>query len=372
MIIGIPREIKNNENRVGITPAGVTNLIHAGQEVLVETGAGIGAGYSDDAYKAAGAKIVSAADAWQADMVIKVKEPLAEEYKYFRPGLILYTYLHLAPNPTLTDALLAAKVTAIGYETMVGRDGGLPALVPMSEVAGRMSILIGAQFLQEQYGGKGLLLSGVPGVRNGRVTVIGAGTVGFNAAKTALGLGADVTILDINPSALARIDDLFAGNIKTLFSNHANIAETVKRSDLVIGAVLIPGAKAPTLVTEEMIASMAPGSVIVDIPIDQGGIFETTDHASTFDDPIYVKHEVLHYAVANIPGAVPKTATDALTSVTIPYAVQIAKQGIVAAAQNNPTILTGINTYDGHITDQAVATSLERSYIPFNESAVKQ
>ncbi|KRM30540.1 alanine dehydrogenase [Agrilactobacillus composti DSM 18527 = JCM 14202] len=366
MKIGIPKEIKNNENRVGITPTGVMNLVKVGQTVLVEKDAGTKAGYLDQAYLDAGAQLVSADQAWAAELVIKVKEPLASEYHYFRPGLIIYTYLHLAPNPELTQALLAAHVTAVGYETMVGPDGGLPALAPMSEVAGRMSMIIGSQFLQEQYGGKGLLLPGVPGVRSAKVTVIGGGTVGFNSAKTALGMGADVTILDINPKVLANIDNLFDGRIKTLFSNHGNIAAQVQNADVVVGAVLIPGATAPTLVTEDMIASMDPGSVIIDIPIDQGGIFETTDHASTFDDPVYVKHGVLHYAVANIPGAVPQTATDALTSVTIPYASQIATQGIQAAA-NNPTILTGINTYAGQVTNEAVATSEGLTYVPFHD-----
>ena len=363
MRIGIPKEIKNNENRVGITPAGVQNLVQAGQEVVVETNAGHNAGYTNADYQAAGATVATATEAWAGDMVIKVKEPLPEEYHFFRPGLILYTYLHLAPNPKLTAALLENEVTAVGYETMRGKDGGLPALNPMSEVAGRMAVLIGAQFLQEQYGGKGVLLSGVPGVRKSHMTVIGGGTVRLNAAKTAMGLGAQVTILDINPATLARIDNLFDGHIQTLFSNPANIAHSVKHADVVIGAVLIPGAKAPKLVTDEMVAAMEPGSVMVDIPIDQGGIFETSDHASTFDDPIYLKHDVIQYAVANIPGAVPKTATDALTSVTIPYAQLIAQQGISEAVKTNPTIASGLNTYRGHITAAAVASSLEQAYV---------
>ncbi|WP_125768563.1 alanine dehydrogenase [Lapidilactobacillus wuchangensis] len=362
MRIGIPKEIKNNENRVGLTPAGVQQLRQANQEVVVESNAGQNAGYADADYQAAGAEIVDATAAWTSDMVIKVKEPLPEEYHFFRPGLILYTYLHLAPNPQLTQALLENKVTAVGYETMRAADGSLPALNPMSEVAGRMAVLIGAQFLQEQYGGKGVLLSGVPGIRKSRVTVIGGGTVGLNAAKTALGLGAQVTLLDINPKVLANIDNLFDGHIQTLFSNPVNIAKSVKHADVVIGAVLIPGAKAPKLVSEAMVKSMEPGSVLVDIPIDQGGIFATSDHASTFADPVYLHHGVVHYAVANIPGAVPKTATDALTSVTTPYAVTIAKAGIVAAAQANPTILSGLNTYAGQVTAEAVANSLQLPY----------
>ncbi|MCH4057310.1 MAG: alanine dehydrogenase [Lactobacillaceae bacterium] len=362
MRIGIPKEIKNNENRVGLTPAGVRQLRQVNQEVVVESNAGQNAGYADTDYQAAGAEIVDAAAAWTSDMVIKVKEPLPEEYHFFRPGLILYTYLHLAPNPKLTQALLENKVTAVGYETMRAADGSLPALNPMSEVAGRMAVFIGAQFLQEQYGGKGVLLSGVPGIRKSRVTVIGGGTVGLNAAKTALGLGAQVTLLDINQKVLANIDNLFDGHIQTLFSNPVNIAKSVKHADVVIGAVLIPGAKAPKLVSEEMVKSMEPGSVLVDIPIDQGGIFATSDHASTFADPVYLHHGVVHYAVANIPGAVPKTATDALTSVTTPYAVEIAKSGIAQAAQANATILSGLNTYAGQVTAQAVATSLQLPY----------
>lgn len=364
MQIGIPKEIKDHEDRVGITPAGVSILVKNHHQVIVEAAAGEGAGYPDEAYEVAGAKIGTAEQAWQSEMVIKVKEPLPEEYQYFKPGLILYTYLHLAANRQLAEALLEHHVTAIGYETMRGADGSLPALNPMSEVAGRMAVLIGAQFLQTQYDGKGLLLSGVPGVRKSRVTVIGGGVVGLNAAKTALGLGAQVTLLDINPRVLASVDNQFDGHIQTLYSNSANIAASVKTADLVIGAVLIPGAKAPILVSEEMIASMTPGSVVVDIPIDQGGIFETTDHATTFTDPTYIRHGVVHYAVANVPGAVPKTATDALTSVTINYATELANDGIKAAIKHNATIASGLNIYDGHVTAQAVAKSLDLPYQP--------
>lgn len=362
MQIGVPKEIKNHENRVGITPAGVSILVKNHHRVLVEADAGKSAGYLDEAYEKAGAVISSPAEIWQSDMVMKVKEPLPEEYHYFWPGLILYTYLHLAANRQLAEKLLAEKVTAIGYETMQAADGSLPALNPMSEVAGRMAVLIGAQFLQQQYGGKGILLSGVPGVRKSRVTVIGGGVVGFNAAKTALGLGAQVTLLDINARVLANIDNQFDGNVQTLYSNSANIATSVRSADLVIGAVLIPGAKAPILVSEEMVASMEPGSVLVDIPIDQGGIFETTDHATTFDDPIYIRHGVVHYAVANVPGAVPKTATDALTSVTINYAAEIANAGVLAAVDKNKTIASGLNIYEGQVTDRAVAKSLNLDF----------
>lgn len=365
--IGIPKEIKNNENRVGITPAGVANLIHAGQKVFVETNAGVVSGYTDADYAEAGAEIVDGATAWGQDMVIKVKEPLESEYKYFRPGLILYTYLHLADNKPLIDALIEHKVTAIAYETMVGRDGGLPALAPMSQVAGRMAVTVGTQFLQTQFGGKGMLVGSVPGVAQGNIVIVGGGTVGINAAKLALGMGARVTVLDINANTLAKIDDEFGGRVQTLFSNHHNIAKAVKDADLVIGAVLIPGAKAPKLVTEDMIKSMQPGSVVVDIPIDQGGIFETTTHATTFADPTYVVHDVIHYAVANIPGAVPKTSTDALTSVTIPYAAKIGQLGAIEAAKADKTIFTGVNAYDGKLTEKAVATSGDIDYTPLTD-----
>lgn len=357
MKVGIPREIKNNENRVGATPAGVASLVHAGHQVFVEQNAGANAGYPDADYVAAGGILSSAAEVWAAEMVIKVKEPLSEEYHYFYPGLILYTYLHLAPNPKLTAALIESKVTGVAYETMVGTHGDLPLLAPMSEVAGRMAVQVAAHFLEENNGGKGLLLAGVPGVPKGHVVVIGGGTVGFNAAKIALGLGARVTILDIDAHRLAEIDDLFSGQVQTLISNIYNLSTAVKSADIVIGAVLIPGATAPKLVSEEMIKSMEPGSVVVDIPIDQGGIFATTDHATTHDDPVFTKHGVLHYAVANIPGAVPKTATAALSNATIPYAVKIATQGLNAAAKANNTILTGINTYNGLLTEAAVGES---------------
>lgn len=362
MKIGVPKEIKNNENRVGLTPAGAASLIKAGHTVTIEHTAGTSAGYADAQYEAVGAQLVDADTAWQADLVIKVKEPLASEYHYFRSGLILYTYLHLAANKPLTEALMAAGVTAIGYETMVGPANDLPALAPMSQVAGRMAVLFGAQYLQTQNGGKGVLLTAVPGVAKANVVIIGGGVVGLNAAKTALGLGANVTVLDINSHTLARIDDQFGGQVQTLFSNEANLAATIKPADLVIGAVLIPGAVAPKLVSEQMIASMTPGSVVVDIPIDQGGIFATSDHATTFDDPIYLKHGVIHYAVANVPGAVPKTATDALTAVTTPLAVKLATQGLTQAAQTDHMLYTGVNIYAGQLVEPAVGTSLNLAY----------
>jgi alanine dehydrogenase len=356
MRIGVPKEIKNNENRVAMTPAGVLNLVNFGHEVFIETGAGLGSSFTDEDYKSAGAQIVSAAkEAWSQDMVMKVKEPLPEEYGYFREGLILFTYLHLAPEPELTKALIENKVVGIAYETVQLPNNSLPLLTPMSEVAGRMATQIGAQFLEKVHGGKGILLGGVPGVQRGKVTIIGGGVAGTNAAKMAVGLGAEVTMIDLNPERLRQLDDIFGSDITTLISNPYNIAEAVKNSDVVIGAVLIPGAKAPKLVTEEMIQSMNPGSVVVDIAIDQGGIFETTDRITTHDNPTYEKHGVVHYAVANMPGAVPRTSTIALTNVTVPYAVQIANKGYKQACLDNEALLKGINTLNGYVTYQAVA-----------------
>lgn len=356
MKIGVPKEIKNNENRVAITPSGVFHFVNQEHEVFVEKGAGIGSGFLDDQYVQAGAQIVERAEeAWGQEMVMKVKEPLPEEYSYFREGLILFTYLHLAAEASLTKALTDAKVVGIAYETVQLPNRSLPLLTPMSEVAGRMSSQIGAQFLEKPKGGKGILLSGVPGVQRGKVTIIGGGVAGTNAAKIAIGLGADVTIIDLNVERLRQLEDIFGKEIKTLMSNPMNIAEAVQESDLVIGAVLIPGAKAPKLVTEEMIKSMKPGSVVVDIAIDQGGIFETTDRITTHDNPTYTKHDVLHYAVANMPGAVPRTSTMALTNVTVPYAVDIANKGYIKACVQNEALLKGINTLQGFVTYAAVA-----------------
>ncbi|MEC5188204.1 alanine dehydrogenase [Geobacillus thermodenitrificans] len=372
MIIGVPKEIKNNENRVAITPAGVLSFVQAGHKVLIEKEAGVGSGFSDDDYIRAGAQIIERAeDVWaQADMVMKVKEPLPSEYGYFRPGLILFTYLHLAAEPELTRALKESGVIAIAYETVqVGRT--LPLLTPMSEVAGRMAAQIGAQFLEKPYGGKGILLSGVPGVARGKVTIIGGGVVGTNAAKVAVGLGADVTIIDLNADRLRELDDIFGHQITTLMSNPMNIAEAVAESDLVIGAVLIPGARAPKLVTEDMVKAMKPGSVIVDVAIDQGGIVETSDHVTTHDNPTYVKHGVVHYAVANMPGAVPRTSTIALTNVTIPYALQIANKGVIQAIADNPALELGLNVANGEITYEAVARDLGYRYVPAREALGK-
>ena len=368
MRIGIPTEIKNNENRVAMTPAGAVHLVQNGHEVFVQKGAGLGSGFTDEEYVQAGAKLVETAEeAWNQDMVMKVKEPVASEYGYFREGLILFTYLHLAPEPELTKALIEKKVVSIAYETVQLENRSLPLLAPMSEVAGRMAAQIGAQFLEKNKGGKGILLAGVPGVKRGKVTIIGGGQAGTNAAKIAVGLGADVTIIDLSAERLRQLDDIFGNQVKTLMSNPYNIAEAVKESDLVIGAVLIPGAKAPKLVTEEMIQSMEPGSVVVDIAIDQGGIFETTDRITTHDNPTYEKHGVVHYAVANMPGAVPRTSTLALTNVTVPYAVQIANKGYKDACLGNTALLKGINTLDGYVTFEAVAEAHGLQYADAKE-----
>jgi alanine dehydrogenase len=373
MIIGVPKEIKNNENRVALTPAGVNQFVSAGHKVLIEKDAGIGSGFSNEDYAQAGAEIIEdAAEVWaQAEMIMKVKEPLPSEYDYFRENLILFTYLHLAAEPALTKALKEKGVIAIAYETVqVGRT--LPLLTPMSEVAGRMSVQIGAQFLEKTKGGKGILLAGVPGVNRGKVTIIGGGVVGTNAAKMAIGLGADVTIIDLSADRLRQLDDIFGNQIKTLMSNPYNIANAVRESDLLIGAVLIPGAKAPKLVTEEMVKTMSPGSVIVDVAIDQGGIVETSDHVTTHDNPTYVKHGVVHYAVANMPGAVPRTSTLALTNVTVPYALQIANKGVLKAIADNPALKLGVNVAKGEITYEAVARDLGYNYVPVESAFEKE
>lgn len=366
MIIGVPKEIKNNENRVGLTPAGVLALVQAGHTVLIETQAGAGSGFADEEYVAQGAEIKSTpAEVWAADMVIKVKEPLESEYGFFRPGLILFTYLHLAPAPELTKALLDGGVIGIAYETVV-KDGALPLLTPMSEVAGRMAVQMGTYFQTKIEGGSGILLGGVPGVKKGKVVIIGGGVVGTNAAQMAMGLGADVTILDVSAKRLAELDILFGGRINTLMSNPLNIAESVRDADLLVGAVLIPGARAPKLVTKEMIATMKPGSVVIDVAVDQGGIIETADKVTTHEAPTYVVDGVIHYAVANMPGAVPRTSTMALTNVTLPYALELANKGAEQAIRDNHGLLTGLNIYKGTVTNEAVAESLGLDYIPFN------
>jgi alanine dehydrogenase len=373
MFIGVPKEIKNNENRVALTPAGVVSFLTAGHTVLVEKDAGLGSGFTNEDYAKTGAEIIDEAEkVWsKADMIMKVKEPLASEYQYFRQGLILFTYLHLAAEPTLAKALKDSGVIAIAYETVeVNRT--LPLLTPMSEVAGRMAAQIGAQFLQKNNGGQGILLAGVPGVNRGKVTIIGGGFVGTNAAKMAIGLGADVTIIDLSADRLRQLDDIFGNQIKTLMSNPMNIAEAVAEADLLIGAVLIPGAKAPRLVKEEMVKSMKPGSVIVDVAIDQGGIVETCDHVTTHDNPTFEKHGVIHYSVANMPGAVPRTSTIALTNVTVPYALQIANKGVFKAIAENGALKLGVNVANGEITYEAVAKDLGYDYVTVENALEKE
>ncbi|MDI3317420.1 MAG: alanine dehydrogenase [Bacillota bacterium] len=366
MRIGVPREIKEDEARVALTPAGAAALVHEGHQVLVESGAGLGSGFDDESYAQQGATVVpQAADAWtQVDLVLKVKEPLPQEFAYFRPGLILFTYLHLAAARELTLALLEGGVTAIAYETVQLPDRSLPLLTPMSEVAGRMAVQIGAHFLEAPQGGRGVLLGGVPGVPRGDVVILGGGTVGVNAAKIALGLGAHVTVLDIDADRLRYLDDIFGGRITTLASNRGNIAEAVHRADILVGAVLVPGARAPHLVSEEMVRTMKPGSVIVDVAIDQGGSVETCDHVTTHSNPTYVRHGVVHYAVANMPGAVPRTSTFALTNATLPYAAKLAGLGWREALRRDPSLARGLQTHDGRVTYQAVAEAHGLAFTP--------
>jgi len=369
MIIGVPKEIKNNENRVAITPAGVEALVSAGHKVVIENNAGLGSGITNEEYEKAGAEILpTPADVFAAaDMIMKVKEPLPPEYPLFKEGQILFTYLHLAPEPELTRALMEKKVVGIAYETIQLPNGSLPLLTPMSEVAGRMAVQIGARFLEKPQGGRGMLLGGVPGVPPAEVVILGGGVVGTNAAKMAMGMGAHVTILDKSADRLKYLDDVFFGRITTVMSNSYNIAEAVKKADLLIGAVLIPGARAPKLVTEEMVKSMKPGSVIVDVAIDQGGSIATIDRVTTHQDPVYVKHGVVHYAVANMPGAVPRTSTFALTNVTLPYALALANKGWERAVREDRALALGVNVLDGKVTYKAVADSLGLPYTPLEE-----
>jgi alanine dehydrogenase len=364
MIIGVPKEIKNNENRVAITPAGVHALVNAGHKVIIEKSAGAGSGIEDSDFEAAGAVILEKnTDIFeQADTIVKVKEPLECEYDLFKEGQTLFTYLHLAPNPTLTQALVDKKVTGIAYETVQPKSGGLPLLTPMSEVAGRMSIQVGAYLLQKYNGGAGMLLGGVTGVLPAEVVIIGGGVVGLNAAKMAVGLGARVTILDINKNRLAYIDDIFNGRVSTLVCNEYNVAAMAKKADLLVGAVLVTGAKAPKIVTAEMVKSMKKGSVIVDVAIDQGGSVETIDRVTTHDNPCYEKYGVIHYSVANMPGAVPKTSTYALTGSTLPYLLDIANKGPERDMKEDEALLLGLNTYKGYVTYKAVADSLGFEY----------
>ena len=365
MIIGVPKEVKDHESRVGVTPAGVHALVAAGHTVLVEHNAGELSAMPDDEYQAAGAEIAgSAHDVWRlAEMVVKVKEPVEKEYRHFREGLVLFTYLHLAPMTELTDALLANKVTGIAYETVRDRAGALPLLTPMSEVAGRMSVQVGAAYLEKGHGGRGILLGGVPGVPPGNVVVIGGGIVGTNAAKVALGLGARVTLIDVNLNRLRELDDIFAGRLNTLASNSYNIARAVREADLVIGGVLIPGAAAPKLVTGAMVAKMKKGAVIVDVAIDQGGCIETA-RPTTHSDPSYVVDGVVHYCVTNMPAAVPNTSTLALTNATFPYLMKLAKVGANTAIQEDAGIGAGVNTCNGILTCKPVAESQHREWRP--------
>lgn len=363
MKIGVPKEIKNNENRVGLVPGGVRQLVHDGHELFVETNAGVGIGISDEQYIAAGAKILpSLEDVFEtAEMIIKVKEPQAREIALLKPHHILYTYLHLAADLPQTKGLMDSGSTCIAYETIQPEDGSLPLLTPMSEVAGRMATQVGAAYLQLDHGGKGILLGGVPGTRRAKVTVIGCGIAGTNAIKMAMGMGADVTAIDLSTKRLAELDDLFDNRITTLFSNIDNIESAVINSDLVIGAVLIPGAKAPKLVTRDMIAKMENGSVVVDIAVDQGGCIETCK-PTTHENPTFLVDGVVHYCVANMPGAVAQTSTYALTNVTLKYARMIAKFGVEEAAQMDEAFKKGINIYKGGLVYEQVAKDLDLPY----------
>ena len=365
MRIGCPKEIKAQECRVGVTPAGVDALVRAGHEVYMEHNAGSLSGFPDEEYVAQGAKILpTAKEVYDiADMIVKVKEPLEPEYELMHEGQIMFTYLHLAPDPEQTQALLRKKVTGIAYETVQLADKSLPLLSPMSEVAGRLSIQVGSRLLESNCGGRGILLGGVTGVERADVVIVGGGNVGTNAAKMAVGLGANVTIIDLNVKRLAYLDDIFGGRVQTLLSNSYNIARAVKNADLVVGCVLIPGAKAPKLVTEEMVRTMRPGSVLVDVAIDQGGSIETIDRITTHADPFFVKHGVLHYSVANMPGAVPRTSTLALTGATLPYALKIANLGAEEACRRDPALMKGLNTYRGHVTYKAVAMDQGLEYV---------
>lgn len=358
MVIGLVKEIKNNEFRVGLTPGDVAVYVQAGHEVVVEREAGINSGFSDEEYLAAGGRIeADTAAVWAADMVVKVKEPVAGEYQFFRDGQILYTYLHLADNGPLTQALLERSIKAVAYETIVGRGGGLPCLAPMSQIAGRLSIQEGAKYLEKTFGGRGVLLSGVPGVARGNVTILGGGNVGANACKIAVGMGANVTVLDLNLARLAYLDEIFSGQIATLYASRSNVLSAIQTADLVVGAVLVPGAIAPKLILKDDLKRMKPGAVIVDVAVDQGGNAETT-HATTHDDPIYVVDGIVHYCVANMPGAVARTSTLALCNATLPYGLKIADLGLEEACKADRGLMAGLNCYAGKCTCPGVAQAL--------------
>src|SRR5437660_95227 len=369
MIIGCPKEIKIREYRVGLVPGGAAALLARGRRFLIEKGAGVGSGLPDDAYQAVGAQIVDrAADVWsRADMIVKVKEPLESEYPLIKEGQTIYTYFHLAAVPPLAKVLLEKKIAAVAYETIQTEDGQLPLLKPMSEVAGRMAVQVGAVMLEKEHGGKGILLSGVPGVRRGRVVILGGGTVGTNAAKLASGMGAETVILDVSTSRLAYLDDVFGSRIQPIYSDQDQIAKYVREADLVIGGVLIPGAKAPRLVSEKLISQMSEGSVVVDVAVDQGGCIGTC-RPTTHDHPTYTVHGVVHYCVANMPGAVAQTSTFALTNTTIAYGVKLADLGIVEAAKRDRALALGVNTFNGHCTYKAVAEALDLPYTPLEKA----
>jgi len=368
MIVGLPKEIKDNEYRVGLTPAGVRALSDAGHKVVVEQSAGAGSGFSDSLYQRAGATILETADdVWaEGEMIVKVKEPIAPEYPRMRDGQLLFTYLHLAPDNELTKQLLERKVTGVAYETITDRRGALPLLTPMSEVAGRMAIQVGAHYLEKMSGGGGVLLGGVPGVPAARVVIIGGGVVGTNAAKIAVGMGAHVTIIDNNLVRLRELDDIFLSKISTLASNAYMIQDAISTADLIVGAVLVPGGAAPKLITRGMLKDVPRGAVIVDVAVDQGGCIETT-HPTTHSNPTYYVEDVLHYCVANMPGAVPRTSTFALTNATLPYALKLANKGFSDAINSDPGLLAGVNTYGGRLTYEAVAIAQEREYTPLSD-----
>jgi alanine dehydrogenase len=363
MIIGVPKEVKDHEARVGLVPSGVTALREAGHKVVVQTKAGAGSSLPDAEYVEAGAKILpTAEEVWgQADLVVKVKEPQPSEYPFLRPGLLLFTYLHLAPLPELTQKLVDTRVNAVAYETIREADNSLPLLTPMSEVAGRMAVQVGAQYLEAPNGGRGILLGGVPGVAPANAVILGGGVVGHNAAKMAVGLGAHVTIIDKNLNRLRELDDIYSSQLVTLASNVYTIREALRHADLVVGAVLIPGAAAPKLVRRDMVSIMKKGSVMVDVAIDQGGCFETS-HATTHTDPVYYVDGVLHYCVSNMPAAVPHTSTFGLTNATFPYLLELANKGLETAAEASRAIAEGVNTYQGNITYPAVAESQNRPW----------
>ena len=367
VIVGLPKEIKDNEYRVGLVPAGVRALTDTGHKVVVERDAGAGSGFEDALYERAGATMLGTADeVWQqAEMIVKVKEPIQPEYGRMREGQLLFTYLHLAPAGELTKQLLERKVTGIAYETITDKRGTLPLLTPMSEVAGRMSIQVGAQYLEKMGGGRGVLLGGVPGVPAARVVIIGGGVVGTNAAKIAVGMGAHVTIIDSNLDRLRELDDIFLSKISTLASSAYAIQGAISEADLIVGAVLVPGAAAPKLITREMLKKVPNGAVIVDVAVDQGGCIETT-HATTHSDPTYYVEGVLHYCVANMPGAVPRASTFALTNATLPYALKLASKGFLAAVQSDPGLKEGVNTYAGKLTYEAVAQAQGLEYTPLD------